>query len=122
MRPIKFRFWDINKKEWVKLPVLSKFGDGEISVSIIKGEANELPDRVIWSQFTGLLDAKGKEIYEGDVVSIGEQRKYVVEYLEGNAKYSLRAEDGTRFDISRNRDCEIIGNVWETPTPEEKKN
>ena len=59
MREIKFRAWWKDTKE----PILDFME--EYSMDVL----NDSPDNpFIYSQFTGLLDKNGKEIYEGDVV------------------------------------------------------
>src|SRR5258706_15782548 len=61
MRPIKFRAWDIDHKQFIYFdlgnPDDNLFGrHGVLGGTVIKD----------WQQFTGLLDKNGKEIYEAD--------------------------------------------------------
>ena len=79
--------WLENKKEWVNC------------------------DNGIINQYTGLKDKNGKEIYEGDILLIGEQRR----------KVKVIFKDG-RFGFMYNSTCisfqnqspEVIGNIYES--------
>lgn len=65
-------------------------------------------------QYTGLKDKNGKEIYEGDILSDGNDEKpYKVVFENG----SFRAEaDGYSLDLEDYDDiCEVVGNIYENP-------
>jgi len=62
MRTLKFRYWDTKNKKF----------DTDIGLYLIGGVdlANTLPEGYEITQFTGLTDRQGKEIYEGDIVQL----------------------------------------------------
>jgi hypothetical protein len=61
MREIKFRAWIKSEKRW--------YGDDIkwFPLRVLNNEEN-CADDLEFTQFTGLLDKNGKEIYEGDIV------------------------------------------------------
>lgn len=124
MRNIKFRIWDIQAKEIVKVPQLS-FGDDGLSLTIsvwlktpqgydivlVVGENCNL------MQFTGLFDKNGKEIYEGDVVSFLSGKYEVIFKLGAFVLKSIKYPDAClgKFERTKNSQIEIIGNIYENP-------
>jgi uncharacterized phage protein (TIGR01671 family) len=135
MREIKFRAWGINSKEFLS-------PDGKVFGLTLK-EIQNIEDISLWEfqQFTGLLDKKGKEIYEGDIMKVLDRdwsdiekdtRKYIVYYTGGEFKLISKAGIEERESENPNqynkewiearlfkrhgRDrFEVIGNVYENP-------
>ena len=124
MRTYKFRAWDSVKKVF---PFIGFHILGECCAFdlIRQYELEELNNLVI-SQFTGLVDKSGKEIYEGDILLINGYdclsetytlTKGVVCFQHGCfitkdlGKYKIEQNAGTLIDDERH--LEIIGNIFE---------
>lgn len=88
-REIKFRCYDIlqNKMIWFD--------------KLVRTDTENL------MQFTGLLDKRGKEIYEGDIVKNKYKLQWVVEYIY-NGFDPFDAHDGI-YAI----EVEVIGNIYQ---------
>lgn len=127
MKEIKFRLWDKlgnkivtpNKNIYLNLlgqVVTDNPENGEIIP--FKNDTYEL------SQFTGLQDVNGKEVYEGDIVrasySIMQYEISKVEFKRGiffvlkNGRYHPLSEFMYNSN-DRTKDIEIIGNIYENP-------
>jgi uncharacterized phage protein (TIGR01671 family) len=122
MREIKFKVWDTYKKimDYTSLNVIIEFND-YTGCDIDDGE-------LIFMQYTGLKDCKGKEIYEGDVVSAGEYfigdnhyPKSISIVTYGEPKYFLKPiqkiHDGyiNLWEAVNNYGSEVVGNIYENP-------
>ena len=134
MRELKFRAWDKNGKRFLNgfyLYTGSCVGNAEIGVWN-NAETDIVFDdypQLILSQYTGLKDKNGKEIYEGDMLSVNgrnsglpvvviyEDGAFMGAYTDSTFKYPLNSVE---LHLQK---TEVIGNVYENPellTPENK--
>ena len=134
MREIKFRAWD-------KLFLLMRSDGFSVSANgdpvgyFIEPDVTPNTTRIcgewrgdstiILMQFTGLRDKNGKEIYEGDIVQLGEDRGVFnwaedetgwgifekgLDYLAVGVFYGHDGEHRKSWD-----NLEVIGNIYESP-------
>lgn len=135
VREIKFRAWDKDKKCF--LPCIvgnTDIKDNNWICPLTFCEVNGVKD---WyhndtcevMQYTGLHDKNGKEIYEGDIVSIPIYKPMPVGKVTDSLYKVVWNDDEARFDYIGEKNLfgtpccssvnqnitEIIGNVFENP-------
>ncbi|MFT8725691.1 YopX family protein [Liquorilactobacillus nagelii] len=111
MYPVSDIEWDIDGRIWVTAD------DGKNGIELIDEEAH-------LTQYTGLHDKNGREIYEGDIIVTHPKSRYeapksgVVQFGGSCPSFGYKTEDGEEYDIwSSNayRTYEVIGNIFENP-------
>lgn len=105
-RELRFRAWDGEKIVYNQFAI-SSYGEVH-AYEPAREYFGFFPNSWKVMQWTGLLDSKGNEIYEGDILSF-ENQKSVVEYI-GNGFW---VKEGERNWMPSEHLCEIIGNIFE---------
>ena len=116
MRSIKFRVWDTTLDEMLDMKEIQQSGMNLFvlceGVKIMK-----------LMQYTGLKDKNGKEIYEGDVISVINDT-FQAEVIYEAPSFKLKSRDD--FHVKRNAEnktiawnahiiYEVVGNIYEHP-------
>jgi len=133
--PPRFRVWCRDKNEWESDPVyLDRHGD------LIHGERRFVmgKDNHVFQLCTGLTDAIGRYVFEGDIVDQGDSYDSIVRFGVGGSEewtgfYLEELDPDKRFDSPLTHgifswttvpdEWKIIGNIFDTdyiPTPKEK--
>ena len=128
MRDIKFRIWDTENNEMLKVQELDfepTFYGGRIAIR--PDQYNDYFDTedMILMQYTGLKDKNGTEIYEGDIIQYEDITKGLVRYSEKYAQYVLVNTGSVKDEFEPLGDYnmevfEIIGNEYDNPDLLEK--
>lgn len=106
MRKIKFRGWGVDTEMMHDLESVQKIDKWWEHGALVL------------MQFTGLLDSKGKEIYEGDIIKTKWGGIGKIEFDDGTFVYLF--EDGKNMqrlteESIKEKESEIIGNIYENP-------
>lgn len=112
-RPIKFRAWGKNIKEYLSV-------DGkEPQVLTLKDISNGCIydiDLFEIEQYTGLKDKNGKEIYEGDIIQIDDYILGDFEVVWHSFGWKIKRSVGYEsLSVHKSEDCTVIGTVHENP-------
>lgn len=114
-REIKFRIWDIENKEMLKVQELdfeSTFYGGRIAIRSDRYNDYFDTEDMILMQYTGLDDKNGKEIYEGD---IAKYENMIGKIMFFNGSFILSDfEEETEWELGViNEELEIMGNIYD---------
>ena len=111
MREIKFRAWDkVNKN------MLYDVSTG--TVTIWYKEISSKSQNCVFMQYTGLKDANGKDIYEGDIVKYSPSGLYQVKWQEEKTGFYPFIDDNDSLYHTNgigSSNVEVIGNIYENP-------
>ena len=117
MRDIKFRIWDTENKEMLKVQELDfepTFYGGRIAIR--PDQYNDYFDTedMILMQYTGVNDRCGKEIYENDIVYVaGEDENATIEWDEETARFVIHFDGWIAdFDNYYGYELEVMGDIY----------
>ena len=124
----RHRAWDkIHKTMYEVDDIMSiDFGKSEISVKTLFFERTNYYkfDDIVLMQSTGLADKNGKEIFEGDILSIETDEENVKVEVSWDNKHALFIFESKKYNEKEalgellednSYPFKIIGNVWEDP-------
>jgi len=128
MREYKFRVWDTENKEMLKVQELDfedTFYGGRLSIRTDQyNDYFDIEDMILM-QYTGLKDKKQKEIYEGDIIFIKGETKLLdikgkVEYSNILAQFIITntgsiVNEAEPLGDYEEEDIEVIGNIYDNP-------
>lgn len=131
-RQLKFKAWDVSGEYFKPLDDDDDYffrDDGRgLTLCDKHGECKN----IILLQWTGLKDKNGKEIYEGDIISVKGWTIAKIVWNEAvcSFQYSYpnmgnHSSTRTLFDFEAVKKYEVIGNIYEAPelfTPNKENN
>lgn len=110
-----FRVWDSEKKEFIEEDEDHDMWlgpDGRLGRTSLNGRPSTPFKKFIPMQSTGLLDCKGKEIFESDIIRFHDEKEAIIEDVR-DFLICLHPSDSGKEKYHLN--CEIVGNKFENP-------
>lgn len=125
-REIKFRGKSVLNDEWIYGDLVHRINSPK-TISPVQINGISVKEDTI-GQFTGLFDKNGKEIYEGDIISVNGKYPKLVKYIDDYACFCLaNITDLNKKWISPwqqvssswwndfKREIRVIGNIYDNP-------
>lgn len=116
MRTIKFRGKSCSDGDWFYGNLYDQDKDGRTHIcGLERGCLNIDPNTV--GQFTGLLDKNGNEIYEGDIIHLGDPKiTYVILWIDCGLKAKQIGAYGSFCGVTYWAETmTILGNIHDNP-------
>ena len=117
MRTIKFRAWDNQLNQWARGKDLDYANILNFPVNDYFIKDGHEVDRWSFSQFTGLHDKNGKEIYEGDIVNshANFELPYFREVVYDRCGLTFKPQTGFILCKENEFHFDVIGNIYQNP-------
>lgn len=121
VRPIKFRAWDKLNNKMVPDKELQMQSLPDFKAVPLNQSLAMLSSLYALTQFTGLYDKNGREIYEGDIVDTpvhgGVCQVFYGRDYEGafTVVHPSDHQGATLLGVIVESDIEVIGNIYERP-------
>lgn len=127
MRPINFRIWDNEKKEYF-IPVYEAYRGELYDLSISTNgrflrrtlekpaeDESMFEGRYELEQFIGIIDKNEIKIYEKDKIIItyidGRTEEMTVAFNNNSARFCLYDEEGNAYGFNNTTEFEVIGTI-----------